>query len=492
MGRSSSLKTNEAVKVPEDGPILWVLQNEMFVEGAVGMEESLHLLSSAKRDDHESEISESSPSKTLWKVLLSSDKLQPQLRALQVYRSKLLQAKESANVMSDHQELFGTYRLLLEWCLSTDIPTPLRRALISNLEALDSVIEQEAFRIREQVIESLLKDEHQRQYWSDPLRSLFEMLNYEPTRIIIVNHSDDSDMPIKTLQLMAREVNAVQPVLDEESFVNQANTDKPQSVTSRTALTAIERSVCLASAFKLFMAPVLLSAIERILDLAPLVETLQVFLWSALTCRGMPADELNVIGVVYGQTLLFAWKCATFESDVSSSLIAGMAAAKMTAIVTDNFLPQQHKLAAVQGMAATLPNEVLVSQSPPLYSDPLATYLLGQCRMATGSGVRLSALRALHTLINRCLAIISSGLLEDCDVSYINGLSDGTLNVVLQAWDSPPVRQVATAVPGLFRSLLMLLRSHDSTNGAPKWNLKRLVKRILDFPSSQKVRTTLH
>lgn len=488
MGRSSSLKTNEAVRVPKDGPILWHLENESAPSNvAVGTKQSLELLSTAKSDEGWSEALGSSRSQNLWKILVGSEQLRPQLQALQAYRSKLIQAKDGADV-TDQNELIGTYRLLLEWSLSDNIPTPLRRAILSNLETLNSIIGREDFRIREEAIESLLKDGRQQECWSNPLRSLFEMLNYEPTRAIIVQ---DGDMSVKTLELLVKEAEALQPVLDEDSFFNQDQADQPQSITSRTTVTVMETSAFIGNTLKLLLAPLLSSPMtETALCLAPLVDTMQCFLWSALTCRGIPSDELNVIGVVYGQALLFDWKVTTMESDSSSSLIAGKAVEKVQSVTTDPLLPHQNKLAAVQGITASLPNEVLLSRSPPVFSDPIAEYLLGQCRTATSSTVRLSALRALHTLINRCLAIQSAGLLEDCHQSYINELADGTLEVVLQAWDCPPARQVATAVPGLFRSLIVLLRNNDSTNGASSSTLKKLVKRILSLPSSQKVRAT--
>ena len=180
---------------------------------AIGMKASVELLSSATR-----QAPGSSPSKVLWSILVNSDQLRPQLQALQAYRSKLLQAKDAADDVSDKHELIGTYRLLLEWSLSNDIPTPLRRAILSNLETLNSVIGHEAFIIREQVVDSSLDDASNKQrHWSNPLQTLFEMLNYEPTRLVIV---EDGSMSLKTLKLLVREASVLEPVLDETSFFN--------------------------------------------------------------------------------------------------------------------------------------------------------------------------------------------------------------------------------------------------------------------------------
>jgi hypothetical protein len=484
MGRSSSLKSNEAVPVPKDGPIHYFVQNGEIDDGAaIGMKTSVELLSKAT-----GEAPDSSLSNVLWSVLVNSDQLRPQLQALQAYRSKLLQAKDAADERDKH-ELIGTYRLLLEWSLSNDIPTPLRRAILSNLETLNSVIAQEALIIREQVVNSSLDDASNKQrQWSNPLQTLFEMLNYEPTRQVIV---EDGSMSLNTLKLLLREASVLEPILDEASFYNTTDNEQPQSVlTNRSFIAAMESCVLIASTLKLFLAPVLSFTREYTLDLASLVHLMNVFSWKALTCRGMPADELNVIGVVFGQTLVFEWKCAALERESSSSsLIAEKAASTVSKVTKDALLPHQNKLAAVQGITATLSNEALVSQSPPLFNHPIASYLLEQCQRAPGSTVRLAALRALNTLVNRCLAFISADLLGESHVIYINELANGTLDVVLQAWENPPGRQVATAVPGLFRSLIKLLRNCGDKSGASDMTLKALVKRILDLPPNQKVRT---
>lgn len=472
--------------MPSDGPIYYFVQKHGKIDdkGAVGVKASVELLSSATR-----QAAGDSPSKALWSILVNSDQLRPQLQALQAYRSKLLQAKDVADDVSEKHELIGTYRLLLEWSLSDNIPTPLRRAILSNLETLNSVIGHEAFIIREQVVDSSLDDASNKQrYWSNPLQTLFEMLNYEPTRLVIV---EDGIMSLKTLKLLVREASVLEPVLDETSFFNQADNEQPKSVSNRSAVAAMESCVLIASTLKLFLAPVLSFTKDYTLDLSPFVNLLNAFSWKALTCRGMPADELNVIGVVYGQTLFFDWKCTTLERESSpSSLIAEEAASTVNTVTQEDLLPHQNKLAAVQGITATLSNEALVSQSPPLFSHPIASYLLEQCQRAPGSIVRLAALRALNTLINRCLAFISADLLEESHVVYINELASGTLDVVLQAWENPPGRQVATAVPLLFRNLIKLLRNFDDKSGASDVTLNTLVKRILDLPPNQKVRMT--
>lgn len=490
MGRSTP-KTNEAVPVPKDGPLCWLVNTANAKEIAaaqnlVGTKESLDLLSLSKRENDESETAETSPSQILWRILTNSNQIRPQLQALQAYKSKVLHIKRSGEIGAQHDELVGTYKLLLEWGMSHVIPSPLKRAIQSNLGTLESIIDQqEAYRIRAQVTASLFDDDAQQQYWSDPLGTLFEMLNYESTRCITVK---ESDMSVKCLELLVRESDALQPILDENAF---GNNDSPETVTRRAVAAATEKCAFIANTLKLFLTALLSSSssmTEETMRLAPLMETMQLFLKSGLTCRGMPADELNVIGVVYGQALLFHWKISS-QDDSTSSFIANKAADKVFEVTSDEaLLPPLNKLAVVQGITATIPNEALVEHSPPIFSDPLATYVLKQCRTATGAAVRLSALRTLHTLINRCVALMSTPLMEEWHLSYVNQLTNDTLEVVLQSWESPPARQVATAVPGLFRSLIALLRKSDGLNGTASSNLNTLVKRILDLPSNRKVR----
>ena len=480
MGRKTP-KTNQAVQVPKDGPVLWFLNGSNDgddVRHTCGVKESLQLLALAKCDNEELEGLGASPSNVLWRILTSSDQIRPQLRALQAYRSKLLHLQSNGEIWNE-QELVGTYRLLLEWCLSNDIPTPLRRAILSNLDTLDSIIELEAYRIREQVISSLLDE----QRWSNQLGTLFEMLSYQPMLTIIVR---DSEKPVKTLVLLVKEADDLQAILEEKSFYNQANRERPQNMTSQIVVAAMEKCAFIANSLKLFLNPFMSSMKEPAIDLAQLMETLQVFLWRALTCRGMPADELNAIGVTHGQSLLFDWKY-TKETATSSTMVADKAVDKVEEIMKDTLLPQLNKLAAIQGITATLPNDVLISHSPPIFSEPFAAYFLEQCRGATGATVRLSALRTLHTLINRCLAIMSTSGFGERHLCYVSQIADGSLEVVLQAWESPPGRQVATAVPGLFRSLLALMRKIDFSNGSNTIRLNALVERILDLPPNRKV-----
>jgi hypothetical protein len=246
----------------------------------------------------------------------------------------------------------------------------------------------------------------------------------------------------------------------------------------------MEKCVETATTLKLFLTPVLLTLDESSMIFASQMEVLLDFLWRALTCRSMPPDDLNLIGVTHGQALLFKWRCL-YEGNASSCIVS-LAVNDVEAITKDGSLPPLNKLAAVQGITATLPNQLMVSLSPPFFSNSLAPYVLDQCRKATGATVRLSALRGLHALINRCRSCVS--LLDEQGLSYIRDLADNTLEVVLQAWESPPARQVASAVPGLFGSLIALLRSlalHDDDPTSSSY-LKGLVKRILELPPNRK------
>lgn len=488
-------KSNKAIPVPKDGPVLWFFKNKSSLDSTrdlFGMAESLELLSLVAQNKSENKPTTSvqkSPSQRLWSTLMSTDQLREQLQALQAYRSTLLHHLNNCRggKISDENELTGTYRLLLEWALCDDIPASLRRAIHSNLDTLASssiCVQEHAFIVREQVVSSVLLNEQQQRWTTNPLRILFETLNYEPIRDIIVQNIENGSM---TLSLLAREGGALLPILDEHSYYNQAYRPSPQNMMSRHVLTAMEKCVEAATALKLFLTPILSTWNESSMNhLASQMESLHEFLWRSLTCRGMPPDNLNLIGVAHGQALLFRWRC-TSEGHLSLC-IESQAVEQVEAITKDDSLPPLPKLAAVQGITATLPNQVMVSQSPPIFSNSLAPYVLDQCRSATGAAVRLSALRGLHTLINRCRAFMS--LLDEQGLSHVSVLAHNTLEVVLQAWESPPARQVASAIPGLFNSLIALMRSLSLKDDDPSvtslTNLKGLVKRVLDLPPNQK------
>ena len=487
MGRSTP-KSTKAVPVPLDGTVLWFATNDSSLpkediqDG--GVRESLELLSLVEgsisgSDEQPLEIRKT-PSQRLWSALTTANLLRAQLQALQAFRSTILQGQ--GEIMEQH-ELVGTYRLLIEWAISVDLPTPLRRAIHSSLETLSTISTEECYRIREHVIQSVFDGRH----WTNPPHVLFEVLNYEAMRDVIVQ---DVSTSAKTLSLLAREASTCMPILEEYSFHNPVYT--PSTQMSRAAIETMEKSVEVATTLKLFLTPVLSNWNESRNCLSSQTDELQLFLWRALICRGMSADGLNMIGVAYGQTLLFEWKCRV-EGD-TSSWIAQHADVKVKAVTEDESLPPLNVLAAIQGITATLPNNVLVWGSPPLFSDPLGTYLLRQCRDTTGAAARLSALRGLHTLINRCRSFVTLSLFEHHYLCHIKRLADDALDIALQAWESPPGRQVASAVPGLFKSLIGLMRTISSNDEVPSTgalsDLKGLVKQVLGLPPNRKVRSS--
>ena len=120
-------------------------------------------------------------------------------------------------------------------------------------------------------------------------------------------------------------------------------------------------------------------------------------------------------------------------------------------------LPPLNVLATFQGIAATLPDEILVKQE--ILRHPLASTLLSYAEVETDPAARLSALRGLHTVLNRCLSILKLPNLPLPFTNYIPILVESTLKIVLECWENPPGKQVASAIPGLFKSLVPLLDS---------------------------------
>lgn len=486
MGRLTP-KSNEAIPVPKDGPILVLFPgNESALSSlSDGAEVSvvLNLLSDARTEGSES--LNPTPSQRLWGVLVNASQLRDQLHSLQAYRNTLLyRLKAESDLQYDGKELTATYRLLLEWALS-DIPTPLRHAIYSNLDTLSSICGQDAYRIRRRVVESVLAQQH----WTNSLSTLFEVLNYEPLREITI---DDVELGASVLSLLVSETRALEPCIEEHSYFNREFSPCPQTMISREFASTMATCVMVANILKLFLTPILAASPWTPTKngrqaLATPMERLQDFLWHALTCRGMPSDDLNIIGVTHGQATLFIWGVS---ADYQDLMIASLAVERVQNVTTDDAIPPLHKLAAIQGFSATLPNEIMVLNSPPIFSGTLAPYVLDQCRNATGVSVRLWALRALRTLMDRCRSFVV--LCDDVSLRHVSDLGSDTLNVVLQAWESPPGRQVASAIPGLFHSLIALMRSVsmklDYASSESSSNcLDGLVTRLLDLPPNRKV-----
>jgi len=157
-------------------------------------------------------------------------------------------------------------------------------------------------------------------------------------------------------------------------------------------------------------------------------------------------------------------------------------------------------IAMVQGMAATVPIDVMLNEA-----HILLEYFQLQSLQAD-PGVRLAALKGIHTLTSRCLTrALQQKETVYCNYKHIQdethvmqNLTQEILEIVLQAWESPPNRRLGNAIPSLFEKLVSLMLELDQDqfkdqNDDPDMHqqagaFQALVKRLLAQPSNRKGR----
>jgi hypothetical protein len=159
-------------------------------------------------------------------------------------------------------------------------------------------------------------------------------------------------------------------------------------------------------------------------------------------------------------------------------------------VVSDGVLPPLNTLYSVQGISVVLSDDVLLYGSPlSLLEDQLAKYILSQCVLAIDGQTRLAALRSLQTLLSRCCSTVrGDSPVSDSFLANMDKLTQETLNVVMTAWENPPGRQVAGAIPGLFHSLVDFIETLHPKQGKAESGIQGLVGRVLSQPVNQKGR----
>jgi hypothetical protein len=288
-----------------------------------------------------------------------------------------------------------------------------------------------------------------------------------------------------------------------------------------------------------------------------LVHDVQMILEQLLSCCSnvvTSSEGLAVVGIAYGRTCLESWMNTTTTTSRSSDAtgpfsslfyhhVAQCACTKLQDMLLSDTKWSSHVLlAVVQGFAATLPLPVLAyntTTAPPTPTAPttsmssslshdrpsvflldlLARFCLQQVRSAPDTSVRLTALKGLNTLASRCsstLLLVTTTTTDACwslkkdnvMYQYIPILVDDAMQVVLQAWENPSGRQVASYVPVLFQSLISLLQQWEGVTTTTTTSIKSeipipngggnsskkslvlqdLVRRVLTLPSNRKGR----
>ena len=231
----------------------------------------------------------------------------------------------------------------------------------------------------------------------------------------------------------------------------------------------------------------------------PRLTEFQTFLLHLLGSPNTPPEGHSILGVTYGRCMLLnsldSTCCPSNVDDVARTAVATVRTisdernigeeshltelnkSSLSGAIMYGNLSQLAKLAIVQGIAATLDGEDLLRKipSPSILANgashdasqeafkstnsaalsPLEacwTFTLETSRVATDPLVRFGTLKAISTLISRC-----HSLQFDLNEPHIKSLIEETLEMVLDAWENPPMRKLGTAIPSLFESMVQLL-----------------------------------
>ena len=563
MGRAS-IKSNDPIPLPHDGPLHQRLLRKAATTGVedgsvddvslnwkdrvttVALDFLQENSNTRAKENNNKEDSECQRILQLLQTLRTAPKIKDQLQALQLFRSATTNPKK-ASILSNEDSITATispqlclyrsalYRILLEWFLSYKTPLPLRRAIQGNLEGLQHQITvkegtttkqsslQTCLELRLEVLQSfLVQDESTLSSlpWEQPLHSLHEALNYASTHdtILLLNNNDTTNpsipvrdnRPMQVLHFLQGYAESnLRPILlsndaDQPSgkrvgtvmFVEQEVTD------------AMQRAIQWATILKTVLADAPSLAINGATSTVQnsfqqpntnsddLFQFFQDFVWDIMLLQITPADSLSKLGMAHSRVLLLQKPPSTESSATNTCLsthIPELVAQQLPALVT---------IALVQGLAATVPIQIMLVES-----DALLQYFQQQS-LEADPGVRLAALKGIHTLISRCLTRAlrcsnsniskeESQALSLLEIEEMQTLTQQTLEIVLQAWESPPNRRLGSAIPSLFEKLVSLMQelgrqhqddSDSKDTGQQQVAFQDLVKRLLAQPSNRKGR----
>ncbi len=526
-------KVVEAIAIPNDGPLL---SKERKSHGQVGITEALDLLSKAE-------------GKVL-KDLLGSSTIKDQLSCLRSYRSTLLnlqnkskkgdqKSTNQAQVVGGSSEnpillddtVIGMYRILLELVFSSGAPHALKRASESCLVALQlchsDMPTYDA--ITESVVRSLLhySPKEEECVWMDPVQTLFDIFLYTPSLAIILK---DNDLTLSAINLLLSQGLGMEETLknhyhryhDYEAENKEKHLGENISVLDRDVVDTVMKGVAICTTLKL-----ILSEIERQKLLfasssndigfttklnGVLLSLLTKIVIPMMRCKASSSDALSVCSIALGHVFLTLWnlncndgksmaKCvldliSLVTSVESKSHHVGGDVDHITRASFDlKGLPQLNKTAIVRGLAATLPNEVLSKKlfdgGESLLLDPIASFILNLAQTSSDNAVRLSSIKGLETILARCQKLLlpsSEGGVERIDGEEARKLSMQVLKVSLATWECPPSRQVGSAVPGLFQSLVKLMEILDSKENERLGSINLLVSKVIAQPANRKGR----
>lgn len=442
----------------------------------------------------------------------------------------------------------GMYRILLELGFSEMTPHPMKRASESCLSALATAIlssqtqtqtQTQTFGgvdgssficndIHESVVDSILEkhvDGEVPLFWRNPLDTLFDVLSFMPTLSVVLAKSH---YILATLQRLMEEGCDLENILPlHNPQCHGGDKDKSDTTGSSTTchdvdsvirshvLNSIEKGVQICTMLK-----ILLKEEERLLShcltnnddmysmklhriLMDLVVRVTIPL---IRCKATSSDAMSACSVTLGQLLCILWKLGIgtkegIAKEVQTMVYCITGTEKNTwndctyANSVINWeslmnLPLLNQVGIVKGLVATLGDDILSctvgSQQTILLSDPIGKFILYVASVSTENGARLLALKGLDTVMGRWRTILNMPKCDGILLEQATILAREILEVALVTWESPPSRQIDSAIPGLFQSLVRLMEVLDRYDAVGLNSMDNLVCKILQQPSTRK------
>ena len=476
--------------------------------------------------------------------------LRQQLASLRTYKNGILKVIEASNNQSNENReenessslmTIGIYRILIELCLSCDTPHAFKRAGYSCLSALLSyyelVNEKNAVKdLHVSIIESILCPIEESQFWRQPIQTLFDAFTYDPIKDLIVEKSEYIDA---VLRLALSEGSTSSQVLKNtestRSFgldmdTNNDNLDEGKQ--SRTVvvgldiLDAIERNLQICSTLKSIFTPIMLDIRNSSRKKGTLIlynNVIDTVVKPLMYCPATSTDALIVGGVCYSQLLTLKWG---MEAQNNQSLLSTAYEFFLEIIgcnLGDSILSFQDlidgtinsskairehlpNILVLRGLVSVLSTNILAismndiqsnNNEPVFLIDRIASYMMALCQHSSNDAIRLWALKGLETIMGRSRGIVLSSKSEpefNEFSKHAKALADKILKLSLIIFDSPPCKQIGSAVPGLFQSLVNLIEvlddqqheEHKYSNDVETKSMDVLVMQILTQPNSRK------
>ncbi len=453
MGRAKTKakqKSNVPILFPHDGPVFRLSSQKRESEKQdASLSLALQVLDTIGNGNSDEGVSLLAAK--LFKVLRKPDTTtKEQLQALQTFKCSFIteekQVQEGKKIRRDKDWdiVAGVYRLLLEWSLSYRTPLPFQRAIQANLKtigssafALEASNNSHPETICKDVMESLWKTSS---HWETPLHSLDVAVNYAPLR-----ENLQTNLMKDCLSFLGRS-EMVSRVLEESH-----ESSLPSQVVDTALHIATMLKVLLGNGTTEHPPPLF-----------------QKFVLCLLAYPKLPSDGFNTLGILHGKLLLL-------ESEKDTK---AMVQSCIASVAESDSLSPLARLSMVQGIAATLDADVLITQEKESPLELCWEYSLRVGQTSTDPMVRWAAIKGLSTLASRWKQYFSKRGDDQRPFEHM-ALVEKTLDLVFDSWENPPLRKLGMAIPGLFKALVQLL---------PRSDLRGLCQKVLEQPASRKGR----